>query len=239
MLANGPTNFPQLGVLNGDVQKPATFRHELIEFIADELPRWRDRPERNAQGSETILTSQLCTHLNSVTRHSPGWDVLQFRVEEPDEQSPGRKIDLVASPSGVAIVIEGRRHVDFDILMPIECKRLPTPSGTNRDEREYVINRHNTTGGIQRFKAGHHGAAHNLGAMIGYVQQEDRAYWNTRVAEWVNDLIAAGEQGWTINDLLRLERDDATRRVAILSSSHTREKGLPELELRHLWVQMN
>jgi hypothetical protein len=239
MLANGPNNPPQLGALNGDAQKPATFRHELIEFIADELPRWRDRPERNAEESETVLTSQLCAHLNSVTRHSPGWDVLQFRVEEPDEESRGRKIDLVASPSGVAIIIEGRRHVDFDSLMPIECKRLPTPSGANRDEREYVVNRHSTTGGIQRFKAGHHGAAHKLGAMIGYVQQEDRGFWNMRVAEWVKDLIAAGERGWSINDLLHLERDDATRQLAILRSSHARENGLPEIALRHLWIQMN
>jgi hypothetical protein len=75
--------------------------------------------------------------------------------------------------------------------------------------------------------------------MIAYIQQETSEFWNTRVAEWVNELIARGEQGWTAKDLLRLEQDDATRQVAILSSSHTREKGLPELELRHLWIQMN
>ena len=239
MLANDPNNPPQIGALNQDVQKPATFRHELIDFIADELPRWRDRPDRKAERSETVLTSQLCAHLNSVARHSPGWDVLQFRVEEPDEQTRGRKIDLVASPSGAAIIIEGRRHVDFDSLMPIECKRLPTPNGADRDEREYVINRRSTTGGIQRFKAGHHGAAHKFGAMIAYIQQENSEFWNTRVAEWVNGLIACGEQGWTAKDLLHLEQDDSTRQVAILSSFHTREKGLSEIELRHLWIKMN
>jgi hypothetical protein len=239
MLANRPNGSRQIGALDRDVQQPATFRHALIDFIADELPRWRDRPDRRAETSETVLTSQLCAHLNSVARHSDGWDILEFRVEERDEHERGRKVDLVAAPSGAAIIIEGRRHVDFDSLMPVECKRLPTPNGADRDEREYVINRHGTTGGIQRFKAGNHGAGHKVGAMIAYIQQETSEFWNTRVAEWVNELIARGEQGWTAKDLLRLEQDDATRQVAILSSSHTREKGLPELELRHLWIQMN
>jgi hypothetical protein len=239
MLANRPNDSRQIGALDRDVQQPATFRHALIDFIADELPRWRDRPDRRAETSETVLTSQLCAHLNSVARHSDGWDILQFRVEERDEHERGRKVDLVAAPSGAAIIIEGRRHVDFDSLMPVECKRLPTPNGADRDEREYVINRHGTTGGIQRLKAGNHGAGHKVGAMIAYIQQETSEFWNTRVAEWVNELIARGEQGWNAKDLLRLEQDDATRQVAILSSSHTREKGLPELELRHLWIQMN
>jgi hypothetical protein len=239
MLANRPNGSRQIGALDRDVQQPATFRHALIDFIADELPRWRDRPDRRAETSETVLTSQLCAHLNSVARHSDGWDILQFRVEERDEHERGRKVDLVAAPSGAAIIIEGRRHVDFDSLMPVECKRLPTPNGADRDEREYVINRHGTTGGIQRLKAGNHGAGHKVGAMIAYIQQETSEFWNTRVAEWVNELIARGEQGWNAKDLLRLEQDDATRQVAILSSSHTREKGLPELELRHLWIQMN
>ena len=51
--------------------------------------------------------------------------------------------------SGVAICVEGRRHTDFDSLMPIECKRLPTPKGDDRDEREYVFSEHTSTGGIQ------------------------------------------------------------------------------------------
>jgi hypothetical protein len=84
-------------------------------------------------------------------------------------------------------------------------QEAPTPNGADRDEREYVINRHGTTGGIQRFKAGNHGAGHKVGAMIAYIQQETSEFWNTRVAEWVNELIARGEQGWTAKDLLRLD----------------------------------
>lgn len=238
MLANCTVTSAQFGTLSGEVQKPATFRLELLDFIFNELPRWRDRPDRPIVTAETALTSQLCAHLNSAVRHSDGWDILQFRVEEPDEKNSGRKIDLVASSSGTAICIEGRRHTDFDSLMPIECKRLPIPSDKRRDEREYVISQYNSTGGIQRFKAGHHGAIHTFGAMIAYIQQDTRMSWNTRIEEWIKALSATGTIGWSQSDLLQLIKDDASLRLAVLRSSHTRDNHLPAIELRHLWISM-
>jgi hypothetical protein len=239
MLANLRATSAQSGSLSQDVHLPATSVYELLDFIKDELPRWRDRGDRKRETSETALTSQLCAHLNSAARHSTGWDFLQFRIEEPDEQNRGRKIDLVPAPCGATVWIEGRRHVDFDSLLPIECKRLPTPKDKERDEREYVFNQHASTGGIQRFKAGHHGASHKLGAMIAYVQQGTRTFWSTRVADWINELVEVGQPGWTAKDILQLEYDDDTLQLAVLRSSHTRENGLPEIELHHLWVGMN
>jgi len=41
----------------------------------------------------------------------------------------------------------------------------------NRDEREYVFSKFSSTGGIQRFEAGHHGSNHVLGAMTGYISR--------------------------------------------------------------------
>lgn len=239
MLANLQRSSAQVGSLGKDVHLPATSLYELLNFVIDELPRWRDRPERKSQTSEASLSSQLCAHLNSAARHSAGWDILQFRTEEPDESVKGRKIDLVAAPVDAAVWVEGRRHVDFDPLLPIECKRLPTPRDKERDEREYVVSRHTSTGGIQRFKAGHHGAGHRLGAMIAYIQQETSTFWRTRIAEWINDLIASGHEGWTAKDHLQLEQEDTSRRVAVLRSIHTRESNLPDIELRHLWIHMN
>ena len=239
MLANLPPGSAHSGSLGRNVHLPATFMVELLDFIKHELPRWRDRSDRKGEASETVLTSQLCAHLNSAARRSAGWDILQFRTEEPDEQSKGRKVDLVPAPCDAIVWVEGRRYIDFDPLLPIECKRLPTPKDPQRDEREYVFNQNASTGGIQRFKAGHHGGGHKLGAMIGYVQQETREFWNTRVAEWITDLAAKGQSGWSQKDLLRLESDDVTLKLAVLTSSHAREKGLPEIELHHLWVQMN
>jgi hypothetical protein len=78
-------------------------------------------------------------------------------------------VDLIAAPSDATVWIEGRSYVDFDTLLPIERKRLPTPKDKDRDEREYVIEGQGTTGGMQRFKAGLHGAKHTMAAMIGSI----------------------------------------------------------------------
>jgi hypothetical protein len=239
MLADFQTTTPQSGLLSRDVHLPATSRYALIEFITYELPRWRDRSDRRAETSETSLTSQLCAHLNSAARCSTGWDFLQFRIEEPDEQQRGRKIDLVPAPCGVTVWVEGRRHTDFDTILPIECKRLPTPKDNDRDEWEYVINRRGSTGGIQRFKAGHHGAAHGIALMIAYVQKGTLMFWNGSVAKWIEEMVESGQPSWTAEDFLRLEQKDEARQMAIFRSLHARGGGLGEIELRHLWLKMN
>ncbi len=238
MLANLPITVTQSGTLGRDVHEPATFLHKLLEFIAAELPRWRDRADRKPVTAETALTSQICAHLISAARHSDGWDSIQFRVEETDERNKGRKIDLVAAPCGATIWIEGRRHTDFDSLIPIECKRLPTPTGKNRDEREYVFNQHASTGGIQRFKRGHHGAEHSLAAMIAYIQDDTAKHWHECVTTWITGLSDGTEPGWTAEDHLQMQSDDQSLRLAVLGSRHKRNS-LPEIELRHLWLQMN
>lgn len=229
---------PPTGRFASDVQQPAAVLHELIDFIAAELPSWRDREERPDQASENVLTAQLCAHLNSAARRSRGWDLFQFRREEPDTSKGGRAIDLVVAPCGVRVWVHGRCFHDFDPLLPIECKRLPTPSGKKRDEREYVFTQYGSTGGIQRYKAGHHGADHVLGAMIGYVQAGALDAWGGQVNRWIKDLANAGERHWSAHDILHLQRDDAATRIAIHGSVHARRTGLSEIHLRHLWIAM-
>lgn len=239
MLADSSVHLVQVGSLGKDVHLSATSLDELIGFIARELPRWRDHPDRSSRTSETALTSQLCGHLNTAARHSAGWDILQFRIEEPDEQQKGRKIDLIASPCGPTIWIDGRRCTQFDTLLPIECKRLPTPKGKDRDEREYVINRKATTGGIQRFKAGDHGAAHSLAAMIGYVQAETAQIWHDRLNMWITELGASKYVGWSLRDLIRSESLAGTGGLVLFRSRHARDKGLSEIDIHHLWIAMS
>ena len=238
MLANTTPEGSQFGALGSDVQKPGTFLNELLNFVDSELPNWRDRKDRPAEVAETMLTSQLCAHLNSASRHSNGWDTLQFRVEETDAVARGRKVDLVAAPSGCAIWVNGRKYTDFDALVPIECKRLPTPKGGSRDEREYVFSSTSSTGGIQRFKDGHHGSACNLGAMIGYIQADDTANWAERIRSWVDGLVTAKQSGWSASDHLELVDDNLSNRTARLKSNHSRNGSLPDIALRHLWVRM-
>lgn len=239
MLANIPDTPYFSGTLGAGLHAPATFLNELLNFIKEELPKWRDDPDRKPETSETILTSQLCGHLNSAARRSSGWDILQFRTEEPDDENKGRKIDLVPAPCNAKIQVGGRSYTQYDSLIPIECKRLPTPKGKDRDEREYVVSQYSSTGGIQRFKEGHHGANHTIGAMIGYVQSENGDFWNKKVKEWVEGLIKDKQKGWAIEDFLRPENHDQAIKLSTFSSRHKREKSLPEMELRHLWIEMN
>ncbi|AQQ08151.1 hypothetical protein B0E33_30465 (plasmid) [Roseibium algicola] len=238
MLADSDGVNVQSGGFSPDLHRPKTWLHQLITFILEELPSWRDRGGRPTGDSETQLTSQLCAHLNGTTRKSPGWDVLQFRIEEPDETKLSRRIDLVAAPAGEVIWIEGRRHDDFDTLLPIECKRLPTPKGKNRDKREYLRVANGSTGGVQRFKAGLHGAAHEQAVMIAYVQTGGIVSWINRLDFWIRALSRVGISGWSLDDRLNLVSHDTNLRIAVLSSEHERELNLNRIELRHLWVEM-
>ncbi|MCW5669390.1 MAG: hypothetical protein KIT86_06990 [Hydrogenophaga sp.] len=236
MLADGPPSRSS-GKLKSGVIANGHSRAAILDFILDQLPRWRDRPDRPQRTSETPLTSQLCAHLNSAARKTAGVDYLQFRSEEADEMQPSRKIDMVAAPAVDALVVEGRTYSDFETILPIECKRLPTPSGTGRDEREYVITKAGASGGIQRYKEGKHGSTHERAALIAYVQSQTFEHWQNMIEGWIRELHMAGSPGWTSADALTTERNDVTAGIAVHESVHTRGD-LPAIRLRHMWISM-
>lgn len=237
MLADASAINPHFGALEKNIHFESTSIYALINFLADQLANWCQDPERPDEDSETVLTSQFCAYLNSAARLSR-WDFLQFRVEERDEVKAGRKIDLVAAPCGATVWIEGRRCIKYDTLLPVECKRLPTPVDKRRDAREYVIDG-KTTGGIQRFKAGHHGAAHTIAAMIGYIQTDNAIHWKKSIDGWIRDLASASHAGWSTGDLLTTGVPHASKRVSLHRSDHTRAGGLADINLTHIWVQMS
>lgn len=237
MLADGSHDVHS-GRLDRDTHLSLASKRAILDFITQELPRWRDDPQRPTELAETRLTEHLCDYLNSATYFSNDWSHIQIRTETADEAQAGRKMDLAIKPRGTELIIEGRRHTIYQTILPIECKRLPTPKDNSRDEREYVFTEHASTGGIQRFKAGNHGAKHTLAAMIGYIQRDTCAIWHARITDWINGLITSKQKTWSARDFLRLERNDATLKVAELISSHPRVNALPEIELRHLWVEM-
>lgn len=239
MLADSNYFIPQSGRLNPEIHLPSTAKLELVGFIAEELPRWRDHPDRPAANAETKLTEHLCDYLNSAVYYSPAWSHVQFRTETGDETQTGRKIDLAVKPRAAVLIIEGRRHCQFDALFPIECKRLPTPTGHDRDEREYVITELGTTGGIQRFKFGYHGAAHAFAVMIAYVQEQSCSHWLDQVNYWIMDLAVRPTSAWSDSDILQLLSEDLTSGISTLKSEHRREGYLHGCELRHLWIKMH
>jgi len=238
MLADSANIIPQLGRLDRDIHLSDTVKLELVGFIAEELPRWRDHPDRPTATAETTLTEYLCGYLNSAVQNSSVWDHIQFQPETADEVVSGRKIDLSVKPRAAVLIIEGRRHSQFDKLFPIECKRLPTPKGKNRDEREYVTNYPGTTGGIQRFKFGYHGSDHNFAVMIGYVQEQPLSHWLQKINQWIRKLSSETETLWRYADALEMLSEDTDAGVGRLKSKHNRLNDLDTLELHHLWIVM-
>lgn len=169
---------------------------------------------------------------------SRGWDFLQFRTEEADETIRNRKVDLVPAPSGTTIWMDGRQYTQYATLLPIECKRLPTPSGFKRDEREYLFNGHNSTGGVHRYKAGHHGASHSVGALIAFIQEQDMEFWLEKIRLWLAGLVRDRVPTWEKGDKLVMARHNVRRRTAVLRSVHSRDADLAPIQLYHLWVNM-
>jgi hypothetical protein len=237
VLADEGGDLTRAGALDGGIHLPGEWLTSLVVFIGTVLPGWRDDPVRPSQVGETGLTAQLCARLNSASRHS-GWDFLQFRREEPDETNARRSIDLAVAPSGSLIWIAGREYSEYRTLLPIECKRMPTPTGTDRDEREYLFSRFSSAGGVQRFKAGHHGAAHLRAAMIGYIQDRDIPFWRAQLDAWIDGIVEDAVSGWSAADKFELRTHDAVARVASLRTNHLRLSGLAPIQIDHLWIEM-
>lgn len=237
MLADESLGAP-IGALTV-LHRPAEWLETVIDFIFARLPQWRDDRARSKVTAETMLTEQLCRFLESSTRHA-GLDAISFAVEPHDPKAPSRKIDLAFFPRDCVINVGGRHHTLYDLLVPIECKRLPTPirRGKNpRERREYLHTQKKTVGGVQRFKAGHHGAGFELGVMIGYVQSGRVAAWRSTINRWIGVLLRARIAGWTATETLQLVSHDAVKKVGRYRSTHPRAGSTP-IALHHLWVEM-
>ncbi|MCY0985780.1 hypothetical protein OV203_01470 [Nannocystis sp. ILAH1] len=236
MLADLAIRTPSVGALGTGTLASGLSLRRLIDFVADQLPRWRGHPERPPAESEIHLNDQLCSYLNGAARRS-ALDAIQFCAESPDESHRGRRLDLAVRPCGSTLRIEGRRYSEFETILPIECKRLPTPhDDARRGEREYVISAEDkTTGGIQRFKLGLHGAAHPLAVLIGYIQGGTPEHWRSTINGWLAE-VASSDALWRDEQLNPLASDAA---VARFISVHRRDAASTvTIELQHLWIDM-
>ncbi len=92
---------------------------------------------------------------------------------------------------------------------------------------------------MQRFKFGHHGAAHRDAAMIAYVQEQTFPHWLTQVNRWIRDLSSETDSAWSLMDALQRLKVDSAVGLCILHSHHQRGCGLGEIALQHLWIKMN
>lgn len=234
MLADSHNRSPSCGSLSADLYAPAHSIRRIVNFVVDQLPAWRDHRDRRPARSEVTLNAQLCVHLNGAARRA-GLDTLQFCAETPDESCRGRSVDLAALPCGAALWVEGRRYSEFEVILPIECKRLPTPTDDGRDEREYVLTGHATTGGIQRYKLGVHGAANTIALIIAYVQRGVPAHWMTIINRWIDE-ASNTDVSWRDERLVASSARPAEG-VYEFHSIHKRSVATsPTVELHHAWV---
>lgn len=235
MLADGSTNVSS-GRLDINIHKPVAWLEGVVAFILEQLPHWRDDPKRPTETAETKLTAQLCQFLNSATRNSP-LDHIIFQSEVPDPHAAGRTLDLVPAPVGCTLWIGGKRYTLYDPLIPIECKRLPTPASKKRERREYLHTQKKKQGGVQRFKGGFHGATHDLGVMIAYVQAGGISHWRQTVNRWIAVLVRAKIPHWTLTESLIPISSSNAHGTAYSASTHHRSGSRP-IALHHLWVEM-
>lgn len=240
MLADGGSPEPQREGLIEGLHQAGTQFLKLIEFIARHLPRWRDDPKRKQEDAEDRLSEQLCDFLNNEGRLEPGIETFQFQRETRDDIDARRNLDIAVKPVGEWLIVGPRNYSIYDTFLPIECKRLPMPEPKkkDRDHREYVYDQHKSAGGIQRFKACHHGGNHNIGAMIGYVQSDKSEDWLLRVNSWICEVTKSGVDGWSVDDVVILENHNASDRLAQLASKHSRSSSNGDINLKHLWIEM-
>lgn len=109
----------------------------------------------------------------------------------------------------------------------VEAKRL------SKSHKEYVKN---PNGGIERFKREQHGFGKHLtqSAMIGYVQQENKGYWETRINGWIEELFE------TETDIVWDNEDKLIQNypVSDFISNHQRITEKP-ITLYHFWISIN
>lgn len=209
---------------------------QTLEFVRRELAGWRDDPDRAAEDAEERLNAQLCKYLNVASNHR--FPMIHFSHEE--KQTGIRRVDMSALLT-MGQFVGLTYHTIYDPILVFEGKRLPAPSPIR--EREYVTGGEETSGGIQRFKLGLHGANQTIAAIIGYIQQGDASEWERTINNWLRELVgtsACTDEEWLDGEQLSDFMEDTTLRIAMASSVHKRVSTSVsrEIQIRHLWVSM-
>ena len=215
----------------------ATLVAKTMEFIRQQLPRWRDDTTRPFEDAELKLNIQMCKFLDARARSE--FPMACFHHEEP--QTGRHRVDVSASPSK-PIVIEARLHSIYEPFLVLEGKRLPAPSADRK--MEYVTGMGRRDGGIQRFKLGLHGAKLKMAVMVGYVQEKSARHWHNEINGWIAALAAgtiADSCAWKAGEKLGRLRQEKASRIGICSSEHGRSGDVvgASIQIQHMFLEMH
>lgn len=237
-----PVTAATLGKLHEGVVRPK----ESIESVWEHIEKGLEALATNGKTDQTSLnenglTQRLIHELETVDGYQPFYFQKEEMEDDSDGHSPRNDISAHARAAD-AVVVYGVSYGVKAKFLVLEAKRLPAPE--KRREREYVIGATNTqkvyrAGGIERFKLGDHGPALKEVGMIGYVQRHSFDHWRAEINRWIDDLIAASQQGlsWDTKDQLELETSSA--RLARFKSHNLRKTDNQRLLIRHIWISLD
>jgi hypothetical protein len=225
-----------IGKITSGIPK-GTLVNKIIQFIYEQLPKWREDLNRPKDLSENRLNSQLAKFLDSRARDE--FSVIQFTHQE---QQTGHASSDISVGFSESTVLEARLYSIYEPVLVLEGKRLTAPSSYR--EREYLIGRDtNKSGGIQRFKLGIHGATLDVAAIIGYVQNNSTKYWHNTINDWISELCNVYQSDgctWENTELLQDLVENHATGTAICHSKHTRNGAVisKNIHIHHLWILM-
>lgn len=193
----------------------------------------------NANDNENYLTNELC---KSLDFRKPGELPFSFHHQNIEDGKENTSTDFAVFGTyayAQSIQQQGREFP----LVKFEAKRLSSTLPKKR-EREYVLGDYEkdrqlkNSGGIERFKNLRHGQDVNHASIIGYVQTDSFAHWEEKINGWIREEIAKPHDStliWDNNDCLSASWSGT--RVCSFQSNPKR-KGIPELNMRHLWINL-
>ncbi len=177
---------------------------------------------------------------NSLIEFEQAFKTSQIQIHREDDISGQLALHFQSKAKNENLLFDfnPKVGVDFGIhispmqlgakpIFIVEAKRL------SKSHKDYVKN---PNGGIERFKREQDGFGKHLtqSAMIGYIQQENRAYWSTKINRWIDELIES-ETDIVWNNEDKLIKND---NISDYISYHQRvtEKSIT---LYHFWVNLN
>ena len=213
----------------------------VVDFVDRILITFSDKYADSDIKNEKGLTQKLVLILNShaLGGYYPFWFDKEY-MENPERgDSPQVDIGTITTLEE-GIVIGAKTYTD-ESFFSMEAKRLGN-LGKKRS-KEYLIGRYENekyinSGGVERIKQVIHGRGLPYGAIIGYVQEYDFAYWHGLLNSWVEDLIHKNIYSpvtWHIRDKLQKEYIKST--TAKFISITSRKNNF--ITLFHLWARLN
>lgn len=186
----------------------------VLDFLKLNLSLYLKQHDANLR-EEDDISQAIVIFLERQSRQGKSDFIFCFQYKYLGSK---RSVDIGVVPQG-----------SFEAFFVIEAKRLPSTK-----TKDYVMG---NTGGIERFKKGHHGKGLVVSAMLGYIQKESFEYWHNKVNIWIADLKTGlnDELEWCGKDHLRSIKSNSE--MSLFQSDHSRSKQ-KSIALYHFWLNM-